>query len=180
VREPERAPSILGILDRFDWHRQAACSAEPDPRTFFPDEHDRTKPASGSLLTPLLICSTCPVRRECLEEAFESWDFQHGAWEKPISGASDQTRARGLPDTRSVPSFGCVEAKGIWGGTTEAERRAVRDLSRDVAIDLLYDTNEERLQIRVEAYEEARPGYSRNRRVKRIDAMLEERGRAKL
>jgi hypothetical protein len=42
VRETERAPSILGILDRFDWHERAASSGEPDPRTFFPDDHDRT------------------------------------------------------------------------------------------------------------------------------------------
>jgi hypothetical protein len=132
-------------------------AGEPNPQTFFPDECDRTKLSSGSLLTPLLICSTCPVRRECLEEAFESWDFEHGEREKPISGAAEGARARGLPETRSFPSFGSAEAKGVWGGTTESERRAVRDLPRDVAIKLLYVTNEERLQIRVEAYEQAPP-----------------------
>jgi hypothetical protein len=178
VQEPDRAPSLLGILERYDWHQEAACYGEPDPRTFFPEEHDRTLPSSGSLLLPLLICSTCPVRRKCLEEAFASWDYHHGDRDRHTPRGVEERTRRGLPETTAVACGGNVEAIGIWGGTTESERRAVRDLPKDEAIDLLYRTCEQRLRVRIKAFE-ARPGRAATRRVKRIKALLEEMGRGR-
>lgn len=92
------------------------------------------------------------------------------------TGGEDQRR-RGMPETMTVACSGSGgDAEGIRDGTTELERYAVRDLPKEEAIERLYSTNNERLRVRVEAYE-AKPPHSRTQRIKRIDAMLEEMGR---
>jgi hypothetical protein len=46
--EPERGPSLLAILERYEWHEEAACRGEPDADLFFPDAG--CIPAEGTLL----------------------------------------------------------------------------------------------------------------------------------
>jgi hypothetical protein len=79
----------------------------------------------------------------------------------------------------------CVgDTKVVWGGTTEVERRAVRDLPPEEAVELLDRTTDERMGRRIRAYRKSQAekrmtkGASRGVRriIVRIDAMLEERG----
>jgi len=89
--EPGGAPSLLEILERYDWHERAACRDEPDERTFFPEPQSGSKTkrdslASPSVLLPVLICLGCPARRECLEEALRPVSFQHGTRERIAPG----------------------------------------------------------------------------------------------
>jgi hypothetical protein len=177
VAERDRAPSLLETLKRYDWHERAACYGEPDPNLFFPDVGgSSTKPSSPRMLLPLLICSTCSVRRECLEECYASWDFVRGHHERDLD--FEGRRLRGLPETQEMSSKGVPWAKGIWGGTTEEEREAARveGLTKEEAVEALYDTMEDRLRVRIDAYLERRTsakvmGPLRYR--ERVDAMLE-------
>jgi hypothetical protein len=70
--DTERAPSLLAILESYDWHQRAACYDEPDARTFFPEQQNKhDDAASPAMLLPLLFCLRCPVRRQCLEEGLK-------------------------------------------------------------------------------------------------------------
>lgn len=71
---------LLGLNEERTWLSLAACR-EADAFIFFPGPDGDTSAA-------LRICSTCPVREECLAYALEA-----------------------------------RERYGIWGGTTERERR---------------------------------------------------------
>lgn len=71
------------------WRDRAAC-LDMDTNLFFPEAG---RNAYRQVERAKRICSTCPVRQECLDYALE------------------------FPD-RSMP--------GIWGGTTEGERRRMR------------------------------------------------------
>jgi hypothetical protein len=64
------------------WVDQAVC-AQTDPEAFFPEKGETARPA-------LRVCSVCPVREPCLEEALND------------------------------------RLKGVWGGTTERRRQAIR------------------------------------------------------
>ena len=51
---------------------------------------------------------------------------------------------------------------GVWGGTVEAERWALRDHPVDEAIDLLEETFERRLEVRLAAYWDNRNSLRHN------------------
>jgi hypothetical protein len=135
---------------------------------FFPEANYRTGVSSPRSLLPLLVCWGCPVRRRCLEDAFQSWTYSHFAGVHTELGTS-----------RS--------AHGIWGATTEFDREAVKELPPEEAIELLDRTTDGRMEKRDRLYlkEQGRKrrtkGASRGVRriITRIDAMLEERGRAR-
>jgi WhiB family redox-sensing transcriptional regulator len=71
------------LLQPLDWQAYARCT-EVDPEIFFPERGGSSKAARA-------VCSTCPVRAECLEYALNN-----------------------------------KEQFGIWGGTSERERRRLR------------------------------------------------------
>lgn len=52
------------------WHRDAACSGTP-LGWWFPGRGDSTSEAKR-------LCSTCPVRAECLAEALADPELDHG------------------------------------------------------------------------------------------------------
>ena len=100
VEVPEEAkgqiqPKVAEFLGRMivppeSWMKQGACRGL-DPNLFFPIyEKDEAVPKE--------VCSTCPVRIECLEYSLER-----------------------------------REDHGIWGGTTEKERRRLRRQRRRTA-----------------------------------------------
>ena len=60
-----------GGLPEHSWQREAACS-QADPDVFFPERGISTRDAK-------LICSACPVRKECLEYALMNGE-RFGVW----------------------------------------------------------------------------------------------------
>jgi hypothetical protein len=81
--EPDRVPSVLDVLNRLDWHAEAACrDGEVD---FFPKRYyEGICPGTPRVLLPLVVCSSCPVRRERLIaglEGVQQWECPHcGKW----------------------------------------------------------------------------------------------------
>ena len=76
---------ILGLLERPEWHRRAACSGM-DVDLWFPVRGDTIPPAARA------VCAKCPVRSECLEAGLRE---KHGIW----SGTSERQR-RGIRTAR--------------------------------------------------------------------------------
>jgi hypothetical protein len=154
-----------------DWP-DAACAGSD---LFFPDEggSSRGNQATGAALLPLLVCGPCPLRRRCLGEGFRSWQFSHSL--NRIQTIEEPTlRNPGGPteflvfDSPSVPW-----THGIWGGSTQHERWALRDVPVDEAVELLDSTYEERIRARVAAWRKGaamRTGHGRFD--KRISAIL--------
>lgn len=64
-----------------DWTELALC-AETDPEAFFPEK-------GGSTRNAKMVCSRCPVRRDCLETALDR-DERFGIW----GGLSERERRR--------------------------------------------------------------------------------------
>jgi hypothetical protein len=151
------------------WHADAACKDEQDERVFFQEVspfkvHSPAMMALPSLLLPLLICETCPVRRPCLEAAFNPPSFTTRFDEHHAVGGQEST----------------PRVFGTWGATYEGDRILVADLPTEVAIDALESTLEARIAARLEAYWEARnrrAAQSRGptRRDRRIDELLAKR-----
>jgi hypothetical protein len=108
--EPDRVPSVLDALDGLDWHAEAACrDGEVD---FFPDRgYEELFPGSPRIVLPLILCSTCPVRRKCLIAGLEGVRYVTGA---TAPGGRDPHAVEPRPSWASV---------GIWGGSSEAERQ---------------------------------------------------------
>jgi hypothetical protein len=112
-------PSIadaLGIRTGGEpWWREAACAGQPwsiffhekgsqrDASTVFDDRAKR-------------ICARCPVRRQCLEDAYQAEGVQETI---ARNQAKPQTRA-GRPREKALPI-------GVYGGAT-AEERWAKDL----------------------------------------------------
>lgn len=71
----------LAETEELSWQGRALC-AETDPESFFPEKGGSTREAKR-------ICSTCEVRRECLEFALEN-DERFGIW----GGLSERERRR--------------------------------------------------------------------------------------
>ena len=63
------------------WRDGALC-AETDPGAFFPDKGGSTRDAKN-------VCSSCPVRAQCLEYALSN-DERFGVW----GGLSERERCR--------------------------------------------------------------------------------------
>jgi hypothetical protein len=91
-------------------------------------------------LEALLVCAGCPVRTNCLREAFATW----------------KVAIRG-----EVPNK--IESSGIWGGTTERERESIRHLAIDERIQALEEGFPARLAKRVSAFEQAHPADGKHR-----------------
>jgi hypothetical protein len=79
-------------------------------------------------LAPLLICSSCPALRPCLEESLRSWNY----------ATVEEDERRGPTSTAS--------AVGIWGGSFTEDRWALRHLPARDAADILEASFSERLQ----------------------------------
>jgi hypothetical protein len=181
MAEPERAPSFLEALNRYEWHAEAACRDEPEEDLFFPDSGSMTKISSPRVLLPLLYCAECPVRRECLEESYATWNFVRGELERDVK----RRRWSTYPERQTEPSRGIPQARGIWGGSTEEEREALRvqGLSDEDAIECLDTTTQQRFEIRIDAYLEHRAELlaeskrsGAGRYSVRVDSILRERG----
>ena len=63
-----------------DWRDQAACIEYAHSVEFFPARGESTRDAKA-------VCSTCPVRPQCLEYALQ-WDHLCGVW----GGMSERER----------------------------------------------------------------------------------------
>jgi WhiB family transcriptional regulator, redox-sensing transcriptional regulator len=71
-------PSQRGapLEERRDWWRSAACQ-EADPELFFPVA--ARGPATGDIARAKAVCSSCRVRRQCLQYALATHQV-HGVW----------------------------------------------------------------------------------------------------
>ncbi|ADL71041.1 WhiB family transcription factor [Mycobacterium phage Halena] len=81
----------------------AVCKGVEDPDIFFPGVGGGGRKA---IKQAKALCATCPVRVKCLDEAL-NWDREH-------------------PDYYD-------RTQGIWGGTTEAERKVILKKERHAA-----------------------------------------------
>jgi WhiB family redox-sensing transcriptional regulator len=71
----------LTEVEELSWQERALC-AETDPESFFPEKGGSTREAKR-------ICTSCEVRRECLEYALAN-DERFGIW----GGLSERERRR--------------------------------------------------------------------------------------
>ncbi|HYT78326.1 MAG TPA: hypothetical protein VEQ37_03545 [Actinomycetota bacterium] len=101
------------------------------------------QPGPPSVLLALLICSGCPIRRECLLEGttpivspFQRWNPE-----------TEKTRESG-PHRLMLA--------GVWGGTVEAERLALGDVPIPDAVERLERTFPTRLSAVAWAFERSR------------------------
>jgi hypothetical protein len=139
----EEVANFLGALRRYEWHQDAACAASEV--NFFPDEFGvaRGNVASPALLIPILVCERCPVLTRCLEAGFETWTFSH-------------TMSRESPNKQKTrpQADAIVQASnwGVWGGSTQHERHALRHLPAAEAVATLESTFDQRLQGRIKAW----------------------------
>ena len=161
MRDSDRAPDLRDILGRLDagWRLEAACQGEQ--KVFMSDRGLGYAKNAGSptVTLALLVCSTCPVRRDCLAEAFREIRVDLD----PLSDAP----------TRPSTSV-CVE--GIWGGTTYVDRERVRGVAPDKAVKRLERTFPARLQRQAAAFRRrllAKPRKP-NQRERRVLNMLEQ------
>lgn len=83
-------PDGVEVVDRPDWHQQAACRAPGvDPRWFFPDRGQPTEPAKA-------VCRNCPVLDSCDAYADTFSPSQlFGIW---AGGSARSRKRRRLPD----------------------------------------------------------------------------------
>ncbi len=122
------------------WTRYAACRDDPE-NLFFADKmlDDGRAPGSPSLLVPVLICETCPVRRPCLKDALTPRSTIR--IDETATGRQLVIAGTGLPTA------------GIWGGSTEIERLALKHLPLEQAADVLESTLPTRIERRIAAFE---------------------------
>jgi hypothetical protein len=131
---------IAAMTRAMPWTKDAACRGEPE-NLFFADKmlDDGRAPGSPSLLVPLLICETCPVRRPCLEDALTPRSTIR--IDETATGRQLVIAGHGLPTA------------GIWGGSTEIERLAVKTLPLADAANVLERTLPVRIEKRIAAFE---------------------------
>jgi hypothetical protein len=87
------------VFDSLTWHRRAACRGED--RLFLSDRAGKPKHLGSATVTlALAICSTCEVRRECLEEG----PAGHPGGPRPVVGRALQIQ-RLRPRRRSCPAL---------------------------------------------------------------------------
>ena len=118
------------------------------------------QPGPPSILLALLICAGCPVRRECLLEGDVS----------PLQAWN--------PETEKMRESGPhrVMLAGVWGGTVEAERVALWDVSIPEAVERLERTFPKRLAAVAGAFERSRArGVAKSGRATRAKALLTKR-----
>lgn len=88
-------PDLFDLIHRPAWMAEAACRGV-GAATFFPER-------GQSVIEAKAICARCPVRKPCLEYAFETTST--GIW----AGTSERGRAKAM---RSALSYE-AEAAGI-------------------------------------------------------------------
>jgi WhiB family transcriptional regulator, redox-sensing transcriptional regulator len=83
-----------------DWRDNAAC-ADPsvDADLFFPERG--TPSYEGNVAAALLLCSSCPVRVECLEDALKDPELE-GVWGGYTVEERDQINRRNSHPRRVV------------------------------------------------------------------------------
>jgi WhiB family transcriptional regulator, redox-sensing transcriptional regulator len=82
-------PSLLSLVAPGGWQEDAACRDAPPELFFSSDEHDRQQAVE--------LCSTCPVRTQCLEQALVAGE-SYGIW----GGTDEQERKRLLRHRRAA------------------------------------------------------------------------------
>jgi len=94
-----------------DWIDRAACRGKP-LNWFHPEEGSRNGKLPPIARRALALCATCPVMDECLAHCLltERFEFSIRA-----DGEEPEEVAHWL--------------SGIWGGTTEADRKATRHMA---------------------------------------------------
>lgn len=98
---PPIPTGLAASIYRADWRADAACRDWPTGM-FFPERGSDSRSNEHSASIARAVCALCPVRQPCLMVAL-----------------GFETRSEsGLPR----PS----QLAGVWGGTTEKERRALR------------------------------------------------------
>ena len=114
--EQQSIADALGIQSSggAPWYRRAACAGHP-LSLFFPDR------GSNHSAEPTLqedrakrVCVRCPVRRECLEDAYHAEGEQ-------VNVIARNAKA---PQIRDVHTREKALPVGVYGGTTPAERWA--------------------------------------------------------
>lgn len=133
---------LRDILDAHlsGWRAEAECRDEPDDELFLSDKNlPRMQPGSPTVVLALMLCARCPVRRPCLLEAL-----------RPTHLAVQRYSDAGEPQWILL---GGIQATGIWGGTTEAERTAAgrTGLTTSEIVDAFEATFTERLEHRLGA-----------------------------
>ena len=73
------------LWDLPEWMQEGACAYEGDPDWWFPDKNGLTATLETRLAVN--ICSTCPVRAQCL--AYANEHHEQGTW----GGLTEQQRA---------------------------------------------------------------------------------------
>jgi WhiB family redox-sensing transcriptional regulator len=84
-----------------DWHHHAACLGL-DPEFMFPGRGD-----TQGLHDAIAVCTGCPVRTECLDDA-----LSHGvSWARGVRGGTSERERRRIREARSRGrSRGCGAA----------------------------------------------------------------------
>jgi hypothetical protein len=160
VGEPDRAPDLRDLYDSLSWHARAACRGE---EKVFLSDRTLGRPenlGSATVVQALLMCSSCPVRRECLREGLREVHVELD----PLARGSSRPTVTAAVD-------------GIWGGTLWSERVAVRHLPPEAAIAKLERTFPRRLRRQVAAFRRrtAALGHRLVARDRLILKMLEDR-----
>jgi len=142
--EPEVLPDLRDLLTAVHsgWRAQAACRDEPDDTLFLSDKTlPHNQPGSPSVLLALLTCAECSVRPECLREAMT-----------PVTGPLPRWNST-AEQVRGEVGIHRVMLGGVWGGATEVERVALRDVPIPEAVERLERTFPKRLDAVARAFE---------------------------
>lgn len=83
------------VTTSHDWARRAACRGER-LAVFFPDKGGDIGPARA-------ICASCPVRRDCFEDAMKTGDVEWGIRAGMTPRERQRARRRWLTDTLELP-----------------------------------------------------------------------------
>jgi hypothetical protein len=133
------------------WRSRAACRDEPDPLLFLPDKNlSRHQPGSPTILLAMLTCSGCLVRRDCLREALEPVEFDAEMYRTNV------TTDRNHADTAFRPTPQRITMTGVWGGTTDEDRLALRDMPICEALERLEASFPRRLAAVARAFKRSR------------------------
>ncbi len=116
----DRVDSIAHLLERPEWHRDAACAGQTD--VMFPKSRNRSQRWTEALA----VCDGCPVRTPCAQAADDRPEV-HGVW--------GGVRRTPQPAKFSIIDL-MVDAGGWWsapllaettGWTQQMARRRLRE-----------------------------------------------------
>lgn len=95
----DRTDAIFALLQRPEWHAEAACRGEGMLDVMFP----KTRAAGAAWATARAVCMSCPVRRECCAEA-DARGEAYGMWGGKRRG----------PSTREVDFDALLAERDDW------------------------------------------------------------------